>query len=88
MFSFVLKDSEKVGHTWNTRAMLDGMHHFKMGYSWGGFESLILAINNVQAIRTATTWPYKGPLIRLHVGLEDVDDLIEDLTLGFERLKS
>ena len=83
LFSFVLKNDQPL----NTRALLDGMHHFKMGYSWGGFESLILAINNVQAMRTATTWPYKGPLIRLHVGLEDVDDLIEDLTLGLARLK-
>ena len=83
LFSFVLKDTQQ----WNTTAMLDGMHHFKMGYSWGGFESLILAVNNVNAMRSATTWPYKAPLIRLHVGLENVDDLIEDLTAGFERLK-
>lgn len=83
LFSFVLKDSQQ----WNTTAMLDGMHHFKMGYSWGGFESLILAVNNVNAMRSATTWPYKSPLIRLHVGLENVDDLIEDLAAGFERLK-
>ena len=84
LFSFVLKDNQ----TLNTRAMLDGMHHFKMGYSWGGFESLILAINDVQSLRTVTTWAYKGPLVRLHVGLEDVDDLIDDLSQGFERLKS
>lgn len=82
LFSFVLKDND-----YNTRAMLDGMEHFKMGYSWGGFESLILAIANVQNLRTATTWQYSGPLIRLHVGLEDPDDLIADLSAGFERLK-
>ena len=83
LFSFVLKESPNL----NTTAMLDGMHHFKMGYSWGGFESLILAIANVQSIRTVTTWPYKTPLIRLHIGLEDVDDLIADLEQGFARLK-
>ncbi|MGJ8693164.1 MAG: cystathionine beta-lyase [Thalassotalea sp.] len=83
LFSFVLKDQN-----FNTRAMLDGMEHFKMGYSWGGFESLILAIANVQSLRTVTKWQYQGPLIRLHVGLEDIDDLIEDLAAGFERLKS
>lgn len=81
LFSFVLTRGDQKALT----AMLDGMSHFKMGYSWGGFESLILAVNNIGALRTATTWPYQHPLIRLHVGLEDVDDLIEDLTLGFER---
>ena len=84
LFSFVLNRGNDAALT----ALLDGMHHFKMGYSWGGFESLILAIANVQSIRTVTTWPYKAPLIRLHIGLEDVDDLIEDLAQGFERLKS
>ena len=59
-----------------------------MGYSWGGFESLILAISNVQSMRTQTKWKYEFPLIRLHVGLEDVDDLIEDLTKGFERFNA
>ena len=64
---------------------LDGLHHFKMGYSWGGFESLILGITNVNAIRSATTFDCEYPLIRLHIGLEDVDDLIDDLSKGFER---
>lgn len=82
LFSFVLKE----GSSYNTTAMLDGMKHFKMGYSWGGFESLILAIANVQSIRTVTKWPYSAPLIRVHIGLEDADDLIADLAAGFERL--
>jgi len=81
LFSFVLNKGNKAAIT----ALLDGMSHFKMGYSWGGFESLILANSNVQSIRTVTTWPYQYSLIRLHIGLEDVDDLIEDLTKGFER---
>ena len=81
LFSFVLNKGNKVAIT----ALLDGMSHFKMGYSWGGFESLILANSNVQSLRTVTTWKYQYPLIRLHIGLEDVDDLIEDLTKGFER---
>ena len=81
LFSFVLSKGTQAAIT----ALLDDMEHFKMGYSWGGFESLILAISNVQAMRTTTTWEYEFPLIRLHVGLEDVDDLIEDLTKGFER---
>lgn len=82
LFSFVLKESTPEGLT----ALLDGMHHFKMGFSWGGYESLILASSNVKNMRSATTWPYKQPLIRLHIGLEDVDDLIADLEAGFCRL--
>lgn len=82
LFSFVLKE----GGSYNTTAMLDGMKHFKMGYSWGGFESLILSVPNVQSIRSVTTWPYKAPLIRVHIGLEDVDDLIADLAAGLDRL--
>lgn len=82
LFSFVLNRGNAAALT----ELLDGMHHFKMGYSWGGFESLILGISSVQSMRSTTTWPYKYPLIRLHVGLEDTDDLIADLTAGFERL--
>ncbi len=56
-----------------------------MGYSWGGFESLILGITSVDSIRSATKWAAEFPLIRLHIGLEDVDDLIADLEKGFDR---
>lgn len=82
LFSFVLNRGNQQALT----ALLDGMHHFKMGYSWGGFESLILGISSVKNMRTATQWKYEFPLIRLHVGLEDADDLIADLEQGFERL--
>lgn len=81
LFSFVLNKGNKAA----LNAILDGMSHFKMGYSWGGFESLILGISNVQSMRSATKWQYEYPLIRLHIGLEDVDDLIEDLEKGFQR---
>ena len=84
LFSFVLN----CGNQQAVTALLDGMQHFKMGYSWGGFESLILANHNVQSLRTATQWPYKYALIRLHIGLEDVDDLIVDLEQGFARFNS
>ena len=66
-------------------AMLDGLELFGMGYSWGGFESLILPFDP-SAYRTATTWQAEGPALRLHVGLEDVDDLKADLDAGFARL--
>ena len=82
LFSFTLKPE----YVNNLTSFLDGMKHFKMGYSWGGFESLILAVQNVQRLRTATQWKHEGPLIRLHIGLEDVDDLIDDLKNGFVRL--
>jgi cystathionine beta-lyase len=66
-------------------AMLDGLNLFGMGYSWGGFESLILPFDPSD-YRTATKWQAQGPALRLHVGLEDVGDLKADLEAGFERL--
>lgn len=82
LFSFTLNCGDRAALT----AFLDGLNHFKMGYSWGGFESLILGISNVNNIRTVTSFDCKYPLIRLHIGLEDVDDLIQDLSQGFDRL--
>ncbi len=67
-------------------AMLDGLALFGMGYSWGGFESLILP-QNPGRIRTAVPWRDRGTLLRLHAGLEDADDLIADLDRGFHRLR-
>jgi cystathionine beta-lyase len=81
LFSFTLNCGNQRALT----AFLDGLNHFKMGYSWGGFESLILGVSNVNNIRTVTTFDCQYPLIRLHIGLEDVDDLIQDLSYGFDR---
>lgn len=67
-------------------AMLEGLRLFGMGYSWGGFESLILPMNP-RRFRTATSWEGRGTLLRLHAGLEDPDDLIRDLEDGFARLR-
>jgi cystathionine beta-lyase len=66
-------------------AMLDGLRMFSMGYSWGGFESLIMPVD-LSTVRSATIRPASGALVRLHVGLENVEDLMEDLEKGFERL--
>lgn len=66
-------------------AMLDHMRLFRMGFSWGGFESLIIPIQP-QLARTATSWQTAGPCLRLHVGLEDVEDLLADLADGLNRL--
>ena len=68
-------------------AMLDGLKLFGMGASWGGYESLILP-TKPERTRSATSWAPKGPTIRIHAGLEDVDDLIEDLDRGFSRLRA
>jgi cystathionine beta-lyase len=66
-------------------AMLDGLALFGMGWSWGGFESLIIPTYPERG-RTATQWNPGGPSLRLSIGLEDVDDLIADLEAGLERL--
>jgi len=81
LFSIVLQPCSHAA----LAAMLDGLELFGMGYSWGGYESLILPFDP-SAYRTATTWEAKGPALRLHIGLEDVEDLKEDLEAGFARL--
>jgi cysteine-S-conjugate beta-lyase len=83
LFSFLLKPcpSEAVA------AMLDGMAIFAMGFSWGGYESLLLPVRP-QALRSATGSSGQEILLRLHAGLEDPDDLIADLESGFARLKA
>ena len=68
-------------------AMLDGMALFGMGWSWGGFESLMIP-TWPERLRTATTWHAEGPCLRLHIGLEDPDDLIADLEAGLARLSA
>ncbi len=81
LFSVVLKPCSQAA----VAAMLDGLTLFGMGYSWGGFESLILPFDP-SAYRTATAWQADGPALRLHIGLEDVEDLKADLEAGFARL--
>jgi cysteine-S-conjugate beta-lyase len=66
-------------------AMLDGLERFGMGYSWGGFESLATPF---VPTRTATSWKPEGPALRLHIGLEDLQDLKVDLEQGFARLRA
>ncbi len=67
--------------------MLDKLHYYGMGYSWGGYESLILPVDPTNA-RTATKWAYSNKTcIRINVGLEDIEDLKEDLEAGFKRLR-
>ncbi|MGH8458992.1 MAG: PLP-dependent transferase, partial [Nevskiales bacterium] len=84
LFAAVLKPCSRSA----LAALVDGLRLFGMGYSWGGYESLALPIgaDSLKGIRTATGWKHAGPLLRLHAGLEDPQDLIEDLQAGFERL--
>lgn len=66
--------------------MLDSMSIFAMGYSWGGFESLVIPFNCAE-YRTVTQWQPGGRALRLQIGLEDMDELKADLEQGFARLK-
>jgi cystathionine beta-lyase len=68
-------------------AFLDHMDLFKLGYSWGGYESLMVP-TYPSTFRSSTRWDAPGPSVRIHVGLENVDDLIDDLERGFARLNT
>jgi len=77
LFSFVLAGSER-----GASAFINALELFGIGSSWGGFESLAI-VALIAPHRTATKWDPGGPTIRLHIGLEDPDDLIADLERGF-----
>src|SRR5271157_2637213 len=81
LFSIYLKNCSNAA----VRRMLNALRIFGMGYSWGGFESLIVPFD-CKAARTATVWNAQGPGLRLHIGLEDVEDLKRDLECGFAAL--
>ena len=66
-------------------ALVNGLEHFGLGASWGGYESLIMP-NHPERYRTATPWDTSLPSLRIHAGLEDPGDLIADLEAGFARL--
>jgi cystathionine beta-lyase (EC 4.4.1.8) len=85
LFSFVLK---KRLNNDELASYLDNFALFSMAYSWGGFESLILPNQpeQIAALRPGGEVDFDGTLIRLHIGLENVDDLIADLAAGFERI--
>lgn len=68
-------------------AMLNVLALFGMGASFGGFESLAIPMNPAP-LRSVARWAGDGPYLRLHVGLEDVEDLLADLEHGFEQLRA
>lgn len=84
LFAFTLKGE------WTDQAearMLDGMSIFGMGYSWGGYESLMIPGHPGQ-YRSAVPWPETKRIYRVHIGLEGVEDLRRDLAEGLDRLKA
>ena len=78
LFSIELKPASEQA----VYAFMDALTLFGMGYSWGGFESLVILFDCAE-YRTATTWAPGGPTLRFHIGLEDPGDLIADLERGF-----
>ncbi|MES2752480.1 MAG: cystathionine beta-lyase [Pseudomonadota bacterium] len=79
LFSIVLKPAPQKA----VDAFLNALTLFGMGYSWGGFESLVIPFD-CSSYRTATTWNPGGPTLRFHIGLENFDDLKADLASGFD----
>ncbi|WP_395648238.1 cystathionine beta-lyase [Terricaulis sp.] len=81
-FAFTLKAAADERVT----AMLESLALFAMGFSWGGYESLIVPVDKGM-VRTAAPWAEEGPTIRVSIGLEHPDDLIADLARAFAALK-
>jgi cystathionine beta-lyase len=81
LFSFVLAAGERAA-----TAFINSLEIFGIGSSWGGFESLAI-VAPIAPYRTVTKWDPGGPTIRLHIGLEDPDDLIADLERGFAAMQ-
>lgn len=80
LFGFIMESGSRA----QLAAFVEGCEHFGMGGSWGGFESLCVPTAPEKS-RTATEWAPGGQSMRLHIGLEDVEDLIEDLDRAFTR---
>jgi cysteine-S-conjugate beta-lyase len=83
LFSVILRPASDAA----VAAMLDGLELFGLGYSWGGYESLVVPFD-CASYRTATRWAPGGPALRFSIGLENVEDLQEDLDRGFARLRA
>lgn len=68
-------------------AFVDALTHFGIGASWGGYESLVMPMSP-KGLRTATPFPYEGPCLRVHAGLEDPEDLLTDVTRAFTAMRA
>jgi len=82
IFSIVLDGGGKV----QAHAFLDALRIFGLGYSWGGYESLAVPV--FLGDRTVSRMDYGGPVIRLQIGLEDVEDLMADIAAGLAAAKA
>ena len=82
IFSIVLAG----GGVPQAHAFLDALRIFGLGYSWGGFESLAVPVNISD--RKIAKGPYEGPVLRLQIGLEDVEDLKDDISRGLAAARS
>jgi cystathionine beta-lyase len=82
LFAFILKDGYSKP---SIAAFVDHMKLFGIGYSWGGYESLMIHAHP-EVFRTAQPWPTEKTVIRVHIGLDDVDDIKTDLAAGFDRM--
>ena len=83
LFSVLLKNTNPKAIS----SMVNGFNLFRLGFSWGGYESLILPAE-ISSLRTATCWPKKQWLLRLQIGLEPLEELKADLVAGFARYNS
>ena len=82
LFAIELKDATNAA----LGAMLDGLKHFGMGFSWGGFESLVISYKPA-TLRSVSAFDANATFLRLHIGLESPRDLIKDLDAGFARFR-
>ena len=83
LFSVILQPASRK----QVAALLDSLELFGLGYSWGGFESLVIPFD-CRSYRTATRWAPEGPALRFSVGLENIEDLQADLDRGFAALNA
>jgi cystathionine beta-lyase len=82
LFGFALQGGDGAARD----ALIDRLELFGIGYSWGGFESLAVPVD-LEGSRTITAPAFGGPLVRLHIGLEDPQDLIADLAVALARYR-
>jgi cystathionine beta-lyase len=82
VFGLILHETDRD----RVASMVEGYEFFKLGYSWGGFQSLLIPLHPERGVRTAATHVNSGTVLRLSIGLEAPEDLIRDLERGFERL--
>ena len=86
IFSIVLDVADPARQQAKAHAFLDALQIFGLGYSWGGYESLAVHVN--LSDRTIALPPKEGPVMRLQIGLEDVEDLMGDIERGLAAAKT